>query len=50
VAYERVRPIFYSTQERQYFLGNQVEKTEIGGECSTYGGERRRTLSFDGET
>jgi hypothetical protein len=26
----------------KYYSGNQIEKDELGGVCSTYGGEERR--------
>jgi hypothetical protein len=31
-------------------LGDQIEKNEIGGACSTYGGEEMCTQCFGGET
>jgi len=31
-------------------LGDQIEKNEIGGACSMYGGEERCTQSFGGYT
>ena len=34
----------------KYFLGNQIEKNEMGGACSTYWGERRCIQDYDGET
>ena len=30
--------------------GDQIEKNEIGGTCSAYGGEERRIQGFSGET
>jgi hypothetical protein len=33
-----------------YFSGDKFEKIEMGGACSAYGGEERRTQSFDGKT
>ena len=30
--------------------GDKVEKIELGGACSTYGGEERRIQGFGGET
>jgi hypothetical protein len=32
------------------FLGDHIEKKEVGGTCSTYGGEERRIQDFCGET
>jgi hypothetical protein len=29
--------------------GDKIEKNEIDGECSTYGGEERRIQDFGGE-
>ena len=34
----------------RYHLGDQIEKTEMGGACSTFGGEERCIQGFDGET
>jgi hypothetical protein len=34
----------------QYCSGNEIEKNEMGGACSTYGGEERRVHGFGGET
>jgi hypothetical protein len=34
----------------QYCAGEQVENNEIGGACSTYGGEERCIQGFGGET
>ena len=34
----------------QYCSGDQIEKNEMGGACSTYGGEERRIQYFGGET
>jgi hypothetical protein len=34
----------------KYFSGNQIEKNEMGGACSTYGGEERCMQDFGGET
>jgi len=30
--------------------GDQIEKNEMGGACSAYGGKERRKQGFDGET
>jgi len=34
----------------QYCSGDQIEKNEVGGTCSTYGGEERLIQGFGGET
>jgi hypothetical protein len=34
----------------QYCAGDKIEKNEIGGACSTYGGEERCVQGFGGET
>ena len=34
----------------QYFSGNKIEKNEMGGACSAYGGEKRRIQGFGRET
>jgi hypothetical protein len=34
----------------QYCTGNQIEKNEMGGACSAYGGGERRVQDFGGET
>jgi len=31
-------------------LGNKIEKNEIGGACSAFGGEERRIQGIGGET
>ena len=33
----------------QYFSGDKIKKNEMGGTCSTYGGEERRILGFLGK-
>ena len=35
---------------RQYGLGDKIEKNDMGGACSKYGGEERRVQGFGGET
>ena len=35
---------------KQYFSGDKIEKNEMGGACSTYGGEERHIQGFGGET
>jgi hypothetical protein len=39
--------ILYITK---YCAGDKLEKKEMGGACSAYGGEERRTQDFGGET
>jgi hypothetical protein len=34
----------------QYCSGDKIEKSEMGGACSTYGGEERLIQGFSGET
>jgi len=34
----------------QYCSGDKMEKNEMGGECSAYGGEERLIQDFGGET
>jgi hypothetical protein len=34
----------------QYCAGDKIKKNEMGGACSTYGGEERRIQGFGGET
>jgi hypothetical protein len=34
----------------KYCSGDKIEKNEIDGACSTYGGEERRIQDFDEET
>jgi len=34
----------------EYCAGDKFEKNEMGGACSTYGGEERRVQGFGGET
>jgi hypothetical protein len=34
----------------KYYSGYEIEKIEIGGACSTYGGEERCLQVFGGET
>jgi hypothetical protein len=34
----------------KYDSGNQIEKNEVGGTCSTYGGKERCIQDFGGET
>ena len=34
----------------QYCSGDKIEKDEMGGACSAYGGEERRIVGFGGET
>jgi hypothetical protein len=37
-------------EEYRSFSGDKIEKNEIGGVCSTYGGEDRCIQGFGGET
>jgi len=34
----------------QYCSGDHIEKNEMGGACSAYGGEDRRIRGFGGDT
>ena len=34
----------------EYCAGGKIEKNEMGGECSAFGGEERRIQGFGGET
>jgi hypothetical protein len=34
----------------KYYLGDQIKKNEVGGACSTYGGEARCIQDFGGDT
>jgi hypothetical protein len=34
----------------KYYSGNQIEKNEMGGACSMYGGKERSIQDFGGET
>ena len=34
----------------QIFSGDEIKKNEMGGACSTYGGEERRMQGIGGET
>jgi len=33
-----------------YYLGDQIEKNDMEGACSTYGGQKRRIQAYGGET
>jgi hypothetical protein len=33
----------------QILFGSQIEKNEMGGKCSVYGGEERRVQGFGGD-
>jgi hypothetical protein len=33
----------------KYYSGDKTYKNEMGGSCSTYGGEERSITGFDGE-
>jgi hypothetical protein len=34
----------------KYFSGKQIERNEMDGTCSTYGGEEKLIQGFGGET
>jgi len=34
----------------QIFSGDKIEKNEMGGSCSAYGGGKKRIQGFGGET
>jgi hypothetical protein len=34
----------------KYYAGDKIEKNEIGGACSAYGGRERRVQGFGRET
>jgi len=34
----------------KHYFGNQIDNNVMGGECSTYGGEKRCIHGFDGDT
>jgi hypothetical protein len=34
----------------EILFGGQIERNEMDGECSTYGGEEKRIQGFGGET
>jgi len=36
--------------EAKRHSGDEIEKNEMGGACSVYGGEERRIQGFGGET
>jgi hypothetical protein len=40
----------YSYIRNAHFSGDKIEKNEMGGAYSTYGGEERRIQGFGGET
>ena len=35
---------------RQYYLSDQIERNEMGGACSAYGGEERRIQGLGEES
>jgi hypothetical protein len=37
---------FMISSAPQYFSGDKIEENELGGPCSTYGGEERRVQWF----
>jgi len=44
------RGALYSVLLTQYTSGDKIEKDEMDGACSVYGGEERRIQGFGGET
>jgi hypothetical protein len=36
--------------DHQYYANDKIEKNEMGGSCSAYGGEERRVQGFGKET
>jgi hypothetical protein len=45
-----VNVVLFSVLLTQYCSGGKIENSEIGGACSTYGGEEMRIQGFGGET
>jgi len=43
---EELNDLYFS----KYCSGDQIEKNEMGGACSVYGGEERCIQGFGGET
>ena len=46
----RVWTKLHNEELTQYLSGDKIEKNEMGGACSVYGGEERRIQDFGGET
>jgi hypothetical protein len=42
--------LFQRVYISKHFSGNKIEKNEMGGACSEYGGEERCIEGFGGET
>jgi hypothetical protein len=42
--------LYISVLVTQFCSGDKIEKNEMGGACSAYGGEERRIQGFGGET
>jgi hypothetical protein len=47
---ERLQLFFRYIRNIENYSGNQIEKNEMGGACSTYGGKARFTQDFGGAT
>jgi hypothetical protein len=45
-----VNVVLFSLLLTQYFSGDKIERNEMGGESSAYGGWEGRIQGFDGET
>ena len=45
-----VNVVLFSVFLTQYCSGDKIEKNEMGGACSEYGGEDMRVQGFGGET
>ena len=46
---EFVNVVLFSVLLTQYCSCDKIEKNEMGGACSAYGGEERRMQGFGGE-
>ena len=47
---ERIASTILLLLHTEYCSGDKIEKNEMGGACSAYGGEERRIQGFGGET
>jgi len=45
-----MRNLTICTLHLEYCSGDKIEKNEMAGACSAYGGEERRIQGFGGET
>jgi len=45
-----MRSLLISVLLTKFYSGDIIKKNDVGGECSTYGGEERRIQRFGGET